>query len=169
MFSSGGGGSANTLTVGGLCIPTSGLKILKTSVTGNAVYSIFYDATPQAGAAPGIYVVPALKNFVMYAAVFWPQQAASTDYSILLLQGDNISGGGTGLNQAAPTNPISMVTGMADSVADRLCSNNTQSGVLPYEFAIGGRLRAGKYGYAYGVATGNGGSVLLYGYEVAGT
>lgn len=160
------GAGVGTLTVGGLPMTTTGLKILHASHFGGAG-SVFYDVS--LGLTTRAAYTPSGSNkFALYAAVF--SGTSSTGVStggvpdVLVCCTNNIGND----SATACTTPIGMMTGdtvttnKADAPFGQFASV-PNGGPLP-TVAIGGSCANGKYPTVIGSAgTGN---WTIYGYEV---
>lgn len=154
------GNPANTIMVGGLCLPISGLKILKTH-TNSGAWGTFWDVS--FGVQPAAYTPSVGKKFYLQAGRYRAFTASSDTIGMGLFYYDT----DIGLNAGAAVNPKGMVSGAATglSQADYVTSQKVDAGALQ-EFVQGGVIPNGKYA---GVIQGNTqyGIMWLFGYEAA--
>ncbi len=147
-------GQVGTVTIGGVTLSTTNLKILKTTLTTNN-RSVFYDTSY--GGSPAVY---SPTNPFHLQAFHCDLNITSTagGYGELLYADNN-----AGINVTTSlTNPVGVITGVATgNLADYLYSGLWSSFSIK-EGAVGGKVPASKFIYLDGSSFA---VCFLYGYE----
>lgn len=149
-------GQVGTVTVGGIVLSLTGLKILKAGLITN-VWSVFYDCS--IGATRQAYQVTSSKTFQMYAYVTEQENASGAGGGTALLYGDNNVGVDTA---TAPTNPVGMFTAVATGNNNDFVDSTETTAGLQKSGCIGASAPATKFLYIKNAAA----FVTIYGYEV---